>query len=65
MSARIGAWTIRLMAPMLEDYHNMDAEMFDKANQGVHDKMGDFLSEAEAFINEKLPEGFYVKIDDH
>lgn len=57
---RIGIWTLRLMRGYETDALTMDVE-----NEEVHHSFQDELSEVEAFCNEKLPEGFYVKIDDH
>lgn len=62
MSANtIGIWNIRLMRS--PDYAALDATHFDKQNQEVHNAFEDELSEAEAFLNNKLPDGFYVKIE--
>lgn len=54
--ARIGVWTIRLMA---------DSDESDERNQEVHDIFKYGIGQIESKLSDALPEGFYVKIEDH
>lgn len=59
---RVGSWTLRLMAPEMPSDETSD---WDDKNQEVVDKMVGILSSYSGVINLQLPDGYYVKIDDH
>lgn len=61
MPAKIGVWQIRLMA--YDRGENETDESFDKRNEVQVNALLDRMGEIEAFVNEDLDEGFYVKIE--
>jgi hypothetical protein len=76
MASRVAVYTLRIMGP---DFGSTDEtrlgdaaiaeqraqhEAFDARNQEVVDNLGIGLSNAEAALNDFLPEGYYAKIED-
>jgi hypothetical protein len=55
ITPRIGTYTLRIMA---------DIEKSDAENEEVSKDLGSLLNDAENWIDEELPEGYYCKIDD-
>jgi hypothetical protein len=60
MASRVAVYTLRIMGPD----STYESEETERRNQEVKEALPGQLSDAEALLNELLPEGYYAKIED-